>query len=152
MPSGNIHRRFAARGIVLLDAMIAIVLFSIGILGMLAMQAGATKLAGDAKYRADAAMHADQLIAQMWSSAGNPALLTQFVSPAGTSYIAWAKTLNCADPSASATCLPGVTTTANLPVVTVDNANANMVTITISWQPPNGTGLHNYVSVTQITN
>jgi type IV pilus assembly protein PilV len=143
--------RLAEKGIVLLDAMIAIILFSIGILGMLAMQASATKFAGDAQYRTNAAMLADQVIAQMWGATGNTGVLTQYASPGGAKYLTWAKTLNCADLTASTSCLPGVTATANLPTITIDTANN--VTVTVFWQPPNGSTVpHNYVSVTQITN
>src|SRR5262249_28848521 len=78
----------AARGAVLLDGLIAVVLFSIGILGVVELQALSIKHASNAKYRTDAAMYADQLLAQMWSAAKGAGLATDF-STGGTAYGSW---------------------------------------------------------------
>lgn len=143
------HRCRSQQGIVLLDALIAILIFSIGILGMVNLQAAATKLAGDAKYRTDAAMLADQVISQMWTS-DPTALATNFAGAAGTGgagYTSWAATLDCKSATASTSCLPAAAT---YPPSIVVGAN-NLVTVTVNWKAPNDTGSHNYVSITQIT-
>jgi type IV pilus assembly protein PilV len=82
----------AQRGIVLIDAMVAVVIFSIGVLGMVALQAAAIKLSGDAKYRSDAAMATEQVIAQMWAS-DPAALAANFRSPEGEAYKTWKDTV-----------------------------------------------------------
>ncbi|MBL8367702.1 MAG: hypothetical protein JNM54_07255, partial [Candidatus Accumulibacter sp.] len=41
-------------GVMLLEALIAILVFSLGILSLVALQATSIKLTGDAKYRTDA--------------------------------------------------------------------------------------------------
>jgi len=137
------------RGIVLLDALVAIVIFSIGILGMVTLQAAAIKLAGDAKYRTDAAMLADQVIAQMWTS--DPTVLSTNYAGAsgtgGTGYTTWAATLDCKSATASTSCLPAAAAYPPSIVVGADN----LVTVTVKWKAPNDTGPHNYVSITQIT-
>ena len=76
----------------MIDALIAIVIFSIGILGMVTLQSAAVNMASSAKYRTDAAMLADQVVAQMWASNNATAgvLATQINSPNGTAYKAWA--------------------------------------------------------------
>lgn len=143
------HRVPSQQGIVLLDALVAILIFSIGILGMVNLQAAATKLAGDAKYRTDAAMLADQVIAQMWTS-DPTAISTNFAGTAGTGgagYTAWAATLDCKSTTASTSCLPAAAT---YPPSIVVGAN-NLVTVTVYWKAPNDTGSHNYVSITQVT-
>ena len=66
----------AERGAVLLEAFIAILLFSMGILALVGVQATAVKHAADAKYRAEAAYLANQIIAQMWAE--NPANLATY--------------------------------------------------------------------------
>lgn len=136
-PKPALARR--ARGIVLIDALIAIVIFSIGILGMVSLQAAAVKMAGDAKYRGDAAMFADQIIAQMWGD--DPKNLKTTYDTSGTKYKAWA--------GAIAKILPGVDDTTNVPTITV--GTNNLVTVTVNWKSPNDTSAHSYVSITQIT-
>lgn len=59
----------------LLEALIAILIFSVGILAIVALQAVSIKLAGDAKYRSDAALLAEEMLAQMWVSDRTPATL-----------------------------------------------------------------------------
>jgi type IV pilus assembly protein PilV len=50
----------------LLEALIAILIFSVGILGIVGMQASTIKASRDAKFRADAGLLANELIGQMW--------------------------------------------------------------------------------------
>lgn len=127
------------RGMILLDGLIAILIFSIGILGMVAMQSLSVRFSTDAKLRTDAAMFADQIIAQMWGEASSTSapMSTQFASPSGLAFKAW-QTAVAAD-------LPGVT--ANPPTV---DFTGTQVTVTVNWQAPSDAGPHSYVSVSQI--
>jgi type IV pilus assembly protein PilV len=134
---------FAQRGIVMIDALVAVVIFSIGIVGMITLQGQAVNLASAAKYRTDAAMMAEQVIGQMWASNNATAgvLGTNFNSPAGVSYKAWAAKVQSAS-----TGLPGAAGLA--PTIVVD-AN-NQVTVTVFWQAPSDANPHQYVTQTQI--
>ena len=69
-------RPVSQRGSMLLEALIAILLFSMGILGLMGLQAIALKNTADAKYRTEAAFLANQIIGQMW--ADNPANLATY--------------------------------------------------------------------------
>ncbi len=130
-------RRFKQRGSILLDGMIAILIFSIGILGMIAMQSASIAFSSNARYRTDAAAFADQILSQMWASAKNPALLPSFAT-GGAAFNTWAAQVEQN--------LPGAT--ANPPVVTF---NGTQVTVVVNWQlPSEGSTVHNYVSVSQI--
>lgn len=62
------------RGVMLIEALIAILIFSIGILAVVGMQSAAIKSVTDSKMRSEAALLVDELIAQMWSDQGNIAL------------------------------------------------------------------------------
>jgi len=53
-------------GVALLEALIAIIIFSLGILGLIGLQANATKSSTQAKYRIDAGRVATQRIAELW--------------------------------------------------------------------------------------
>jgi type IV pilus assembly protein PilV len=130
--------RSAQKGVMLLEALIGILIFSIGILAMVAMQAQSIAYVGDANYRSEAAFLANQLFAQMWVDRAN---LNTYVMPSGTAVALtpWLANLNGN--------LPG--TAANPPTVQV---NGTQVIITIFWQPPNATTVHNYVSIADISN
>ncbi|SEM24594.1 type IV pilus assembly protein PilV [Luteibacter sp. UNCMF331Sha3.1] len=137
--------RRSIRGFVLLDALIAALIFSFGILGIVALQASATKLGGDAKYRTDAALLADRLIADMWGAVPT-AIATDFAT-GGTAYNAWKDNLvDCAKAKVTTNCLPGVTD--NPPTVVV-GAN-NLVTITVKWKGPADVDPHQYITISQI--
>jgi len=55
------------KGILLLEAMIAILLFSVGVLAVVGLQANAIKNVAQSKFRSDGAFLANQLLGQMWS-------------------------------------------------------------------------------------
>ena len=55
----------------ILEAMIAILIFSMGILALVGMQATAINTASDAKYRSTAGFLADQMIGTVWAARQN---------------------------------------------------------------------------------
>jgi type IV pilus assembly protein PilV len=125
-------------GVMLLEALIGLLIFSLGVLGLIGMQAVATKATGEAKYRAEATMYAEQLIGQM--SADNVAAIAIDYATGGVKYAAWA-----AQVTAPNTGLPGAD--ANQPTVAVVGST---VTITIQWQLPGDEAAHRYVTVAQV--
>ena len=132
----------AQRGIILIDAMVAVVIFSIGVLGMVALQAAAIKLSSDTKYRSDAAMAAERIIAQMWAS-DPAALAADFKSPEGAAYKTWKDTVTRLTPQSG---LPG----ASGKPPTIEVSADNVVTVTVYWRAPGDAGYHNYVSTTYV--
>jgi len=143
---------FTQRGSMLLEGLIAMLLFSLGILALMGLQAVAIKNTADAKYRAEAAFLANQIIGQMWASnttalgsyAHNPtsggAGNCNFTVAASTNtdVTAWLTT--------AAANLPGATSA--LQQITVDPNN--VVTVTVCWKGPQETIPHQHVAVTQI--
>ncbi len=59
------------RGIMLLEGMIAILIFSFGILAIVGLQAVTVKQTADAKYRTDASFLANQSLGLMWADRSN---------------------------------------------------------------------------------
>jgi len=55
----------------LLEALIAILIFSVGILAIVGMQATAMKAVTDARSRSEAALYANQILAQIWTDSSN---------------------------------------------------------------------------------
>jgi type IV pilus assembly protein PilV len=139
------RQRNGASGFMLLEALIAILIFSIGILALVGMQATATRESGDAKYRSEAALLANELIGNMWTSDRTTATLQANFNTGGAQYLAW---LNNSVTAA----LPGVA--ANPPNVVIDATG--IATIQIFWVVPGeqnrfgGPLKHKYTIVAQI--
>jgi type IV pilus assembly protein PilV len=150
-------------GSMLLEALIAILVFSLGILTVIGIQAASIKLAGDAQLRTKAALLANQLIGEMWASGDKITdLKTKFESPDGSEYKKW---LNChVAPNVNDTCpitgftldplagLPGVGGD-TLPTVAIDAAsgvNEGRVQITLRWQTPSDEESHRHTVLSQI--
>ena len=141
----------------LLESFIAILIFSMGILAIVGMQASAVKNSTDAKYRSDANLLANELLGQMWVSdrtnldpANPPNLLlqTNFQSGGTTNnaYTAWYSNVQATLPGSST--YPPTVTVNSLPGPT-----QGLVTVTIFWKAPNdlaGAAAHNYNVVAQI--
>ena len=80
------HFRHNQAGAYLLEALIGILIFSFGILGIVGLQAQAIRLTNDAEYRAEAVYLANSLISQMWTE--NPAVIaSKYSSPSGSEYV-----------------------------------------------------------------
>ncbi len=68
---GSLRRQSAANGFMLIEALVALLIFAFGVLGLVGLQATMTKAQSTAKYRADAAFLAQQVLGTMWSDAPN---------------------------------------------------------------------------------
>lgn len=136
-------RRGAQAGVAMIEAMVAIVIFSIGILGIVGMQARSTQMMSDSVFRAQAAQLASELVAEMWTT--DPGLRASlYSSGSGVRYLQWRSGFQ-----SGSTSLPG--SSANPPVVVVNTTQVAMpttpptnytvsdVTITMFWQRPGGT-------------
>lgn len=134
-------------GVSLIEALVAIVIFSIAVIGLIGIQATAAKLGTDARYRSEANQLVNQLIGQMWvSDRSVETLRTRFTS-GGADYGRWS--------SAVASMLPGVdvqtprSTTA--PAVSIEGNG--QVTVRVFWKPPNepsSTAPHSLTAIAQI--
>jgi type IV pilus assembly protein PilV len=146
----RLHRQ---SGVLLLEVLVAILIFSVGILGTVDLLAVSTKQASDAQYRTAAAVLADDLIAGMWtSSRTQDALESSYGSlKAGAAYSKWVASITAA--------LPGVSAqSGTLPIVTfapVPAGNANSLPstraqVTVMWQAPGDTRVHSHVTIAQL--
>ncbi len=141
-------RRRDQRGIMLLEALIAILIFSLGILALIGLQAQSIRNSSEAKYRADASFLANQLIGYMWSDPANFSSYSHRPSgavcePSGSdstnpNVVTWLANVSAL--------LPGATN--RLQSITV-NAATRDVTVRICWQSK--TGNHNVVISTRLS-
>ena len=128
-------------GVALLEVLIAILIISFGVLGIIGLQANSIAITSDAKYRVEASAFAERLISEMWM---NPMNLASYAYP-GTGSVPAPLAAWYADVTSGSAALPGAGS--NKPIITI--GADNVVTITIRWEPPGG-AVHNHVVVANI--
>lgn len=124
--------RRSGAGFALIEALVSMLIFAFGVLGLVGLQASMTKAQTGSKFRADASNLSSELLGVMWSD--KPGSLGSY------------STANCA---AYARCkdwrdkvdkrLPSANT------VVVVNVATGEVDVTINWTQP-GEGTHNYTT------
>lgn len=149
----NIRRQ---RGSALLEALVAILLFSVGVLALVALQAVSIKNSADAKYRSDASYLANQIVAQIWVDRSNIDRYAHYpsgpqcaftgsasadVSPWVTPVTAWA--------TQAMDLLPG--TASNKTQIVVNTVGSTkQVKVTVCWKSPQETTTHNFTLTAQV--
>jgi type IV pilus assembly protein PilV len=138
----------------LLEALIGILIFTLGVLGLLALQSRAIGYSSDAQYRGEAAYLANAYVAKMWADS-RANLPVRYDDSGEDEYDAF---------QAAIYRLPGADAIPNNPQVTIVQAppagiadagggisltgNSTLVTIVIQWRPPAKEGdagpVHNY--------
>jgi len=112
------------QGMALLEALIAVLIFSMGILALVGLQGAMVKNTSDSKYRAEATFIAQQKLGEVWANAkshntfGSYAVVDEDISvllPGGKRTVAISPAPNC------------------------------LVTVTVSWQMPGG-DIHNHTT------
>jgi type IV pilus assembly protein PilV len=121
--------RHPQRGSFMLEALIAILIVALGVLGTVGLYARSVQQVDDAKFRGEAALLASSLIGQMWLSDAHQAALTaNFDSGgAGPGYTEFAAMVAQRLPNSVA---PTVTVTAG------PNVSSSRVDILMQWKHP----------------
>jgi type IV pilus assembly protein PilV len=147
------------RGIVLLEALIAIVLFALGVLGLLALQANSIRESTSARFRTDASMLADQLVGKMWvTDRDATALAAAFKSPSGSEYVKWLGDTTATTPAPGTVLAVLPQSASHLPDVTISQVSGggtgkptSYVSVTLYWKASYEQGdEHKYSIVTRI--
>lgn len=119
----------------LLEVLVAMLIFSIGVLGIVGLQASMTKAQTGSKFRADASFLAQRVIASMWSDRSSLTNYSSANCASNTRCSEWTAEVARALPNGAAavtvTALPDGTDPTTGAVIAAD------VTVTITWQPPN---------------
>lgn len=116
------HRR--QRGATLIEALVAITIFSFGILAVIGMLATHTATANDARFRVEASQYAESILSEMRLYNANSRGAD--FSEGGTRYEAWTERISGAGG------LPLVGVGDDTPPLSITQ-NAGTVTITIRW-------------------
>ena len=159
-------------GVMLIEALVGILIFAIGILALIAMQATAVRATQDARYRTEAVNYANDLLGQILVNVNRKDVVTLQASLADFSHQVttnadcdfsggaavhplvntWAQAVTgTAAPPLVRLPLPG--TAANMLQVLVDTSAGayNAVTITVCWKAPDDPVARKHVLVSYIT-
>jgi type IV pilus assembly protein PilV len=134
-------------GVMLVEVLIAILIFSVGLLGIVGMQGMAIQQVTDARFRTDAALLANQLIARMWVTDRSVVTLENNFATDKPVYDAW---VGAADEPGT---VLGTLPAADQKKPTVDISTTGVATITLFWRAPGETDqlkYHQYVAITQV--
>lgn len=132
------------QGMMMIEALIGILIFSFGILAMMGLQAISIKNTIEARYRTEASFEANKIIGQMWAECGKTCTnLSAYDTTSGTSanMTAWRTEV--------AALLPGVVVGGtNSPTILVAG---NTVTVTVFWRiPGTDSTIRNFSTIAQI--
>ena len=125
-------------GVMMLEALLGILIFSVGILALLGMQATAMRATIDAKYRSEASFLANELLGVIWGDPANIANYATASCAANNPCNAWLTRVQARLPNA---------TGANAPTMVVAG---RQITVTIFWQRPGETTVSNHQVVAQV--
>jgi len=130
------------RGSTLIEGLLAIVIFSVGLIGLLMLMASTLVDSADAHYRSEASLLASDLVARMWNGDRSLSGLQQRFGNADTAeYREWQQRVEAA--------LPGAADAPLAPQVTISAQRE--VTVRLSWRAPRAEAAHRLVVQTQIT-
>lgn len=120
-------------GFALMDVLVSILLFSVGVLALVGLQAGMTRNQTESKIRADASYLANELIGLMWAQHSELNKFTEAECDTVALCQEWQTKVASTLPNGSGKV----------------EANNTDVTVTITWRSPSG-DTHKFVTLTTI--
>ena len=115
----------------LIEALVAILLFTLGIIAVMGLQANSVAQVSQAKYRTDASYLANQIIGKMWVDQAN---LANYATTGNSVRSAWDGVVAATLPQGTGTIV----------------VNGSVVTVTIQWQMPEDITTRKYLAVANI--
>lgn len=145
------------RGVALVEALVAILVFAIGLIAALKMQTDSVTRSRDALYRAEASVLAHEIIGIMWTDranlaayAHNPTVGTECApTVAATTNVNALRWLGEFTTAGNGRYLPGATLAKQQIFINVAAAPP-VVTVRLCWRAPQDTTDSNFVAVSQL--
>ena len=136
------HQRGRQTGSYLLEALIAILIFAFGVLGLVGLLGSSIRVTNDARYRSEAANLASAMIAEMWTMPA--AQMDSEFAPSGAKLTAWK--------TKAASLLPAADTYPPTVDLTKPGLSpeSRTVEVTVFWQMPGETEKHQHMMTAQI--
>jgi type IV pilus assembly protein PilV len=123
--------------VALIEALVGILLFCIGILGLVGLQASMSRAQTDAKFRADASYLGNEIVGAMWSDRNN--LANYATTPTSV----------CSEPRCASWVTKVRDTLPSAAATVAVTPSTGIVDITLTWAPPSE-GTRTYVLSTAI--
>lgn len=123
------------RGVALIEVLVALLIFMLGVLGLIGMQSTLTKAQSDSKIRADAANLASEVVGRMWTDINNLTGYEGDTSCTAAGCNEWRSKIGQVLPGGGA-------------AITVDEGTGD-VSVTLTWTVPGGE-THKFVTQTTI--
>ena len=123
--------RNSQQGVMLLEALVAILIFSIGIVAVMGMQAAAITSVTQSKFRTDASYLANQIIARIWVDQAN---MANYATKGYAGRQDWDTLVTSTLPAGDGA---------------IDVAG-NRVTVTVRWRQPEDTTVRRFQTVATI--
>lgn len=135
------------QGVMLIEALVAILIFTLGVVALMGLQANSIAQISAAKYRTDAGYLASQIIGRMWVDQGPPppaapgSNLPNYEAVGFQGRADWNQLVAATLPGG----LGGIKVTSPTP-----GAARTLVTVTITWKQPEDNVTHNYVTAANL--
>jgi type IV pilus assembly protein PilV len=126
-------------GSYLLEALIAILIFAFGVLGLIGLLGSSIRVTNDARYRSEAANLAGAMIADMWTMTA--AQMDEQFKDGGDALKKWQKK--------ASDLLPAAATTVDLAQNGLTTESRTVV-VTVNWQMPGENEKHQHLMTAQI--
>ena len=131
--------RSKQEGVMLLEALIGILIFSLGVLALVAMQAVSVSTVSNARYRTEPSFLANDILGSAWVERG---ALAAYVYPGGGATVtAWAARVQASLPG-SDLYPPTITV-----VPMVDLPTGSQITVTLQWRAPDAVMTSRHVAI-----
>ena len=139
--AGRRPRRHS-KGSTLLEGLLAIVMFSMGLLAILRLLTVSAIDSGNSQFRSEASLLASDLVSRIWTGDRSfNGINDRFGNASTDDYRDWLASVQQR--------LPGVSASTNAPVITIGSDRT--VTVTLSWQASGDRDAHQLIFQTLIT-
>jgi type IV pilus assembly protein PilV len=135
IPQPSSSRPRGIRGSFMLEALIAILIVALAILGLVGLVSRSIQNVDESKFRGEAAALAASFVGQMWVDDRTPASLKAKYESGGAGFVDLDTTVKARIPGALT---PTVTVAAGATV------NSSNVTVTLQWKLPSESATHQY--------
>ena len=136
------HSRRHVQGGTLLEGLLAIVMFSMGLLAILRLLTVSAIDSGNSQFRSEASLLASDLVSRIWTGDRSfNGINDRFGNASTDDYRDWLASVQQR--------LPGVSASTNAPVITIGSDRT--VTVTLSWQASGDRDAHQLIFQTLIT-
>jgi type IV pilus assembly protein PilV len=153
-PATMRNLRSRQEGVMLLEALIGLLIFSLGIMALIAMQSVSVSNVSNAKYRVEAAFYADEIIHKAWLDKPNEFVNYEMPGGTNTQMFQWVTKLQSPAGLPGAGAYPPTIHIESVPSAgppSFQQPPVSRMTVTVRWKAPDALVPSNHVAVGYIS-